>query len=161
LTPSTSSTNGISAQNSGQTTPSRRITRSPRDQRRPGRLAERLSHLEDDHGRERPWRATGDGLNITPLERTGGNQVIARAFLGNVLDSVQRMLLAGPPESSRDAFGVTVTHGRLRLTDEQVKELDRRVGEVVQETEADELPAGPDAPPLLEFFRLRGNDPNG
>ena len=109
--------------------------------------------------RERPWRAAGGGLNISPLERTPANQVTARASMANVVESIQRMLLVGPP-STGDAFGTSVTHGRLQLTDEQAKELDERVRQLIEEFEQTEEPAGPDAPPLREFFWLRGNDPS-
>ena len=108
---------------------------------------------ESADGRERPWRKAVDDIAFANTEGVIG-PATAQAILGNVLASVERLLRRSSPTSS--PFGVTATQGSLRLTDEQGTELDRRIGAVIAEFEADEAPPGPDAPPAREYFWIRG-----
>ena len=108
-------------------------------------------------GRERPWRAAHDGLAITG--RPG--PVIGRAMMANVLESVRRLLTEMAPGLSDPAhWPPSYTHGRLRLTDERAKELNKAVSQVIEDFEVDEPPPGPDAPPVREFFWLQGVAPD-
>jgi DNA-binding transcriptional ArsR family regulator len=108
---------------------------------------------ESTDGRERPWRKAGDDITFANTKGVIG-PATAQAILGNVLSSVERLLRRTTPAAT--PWGVTARQGSLRLTDEQGAELDRRVGAVLDEFEADEVPAGPDAPPTREYFWIRG-----
>jgi DNA-binding transcriptional ArsR family regulator len=108
---------------------------------------------ESADGRERPWRKAGDDITFANTEGVIG-PATAQAILGNVLASVERLLRRTP--ASGTPWGLTARQGSLRLTDEQATELDRRVGSVLDEFEAAEPSAGPDAPPTREYFWIRG-----
>jgi DNA-binding transcriptional ArsR family regulator len=108
---------------------------------------------ESTDGRERPWRKASDNIGLVNA-RGGVSPATARAILGNIITSVERLLRR--PHAEGKPFGATVTQGSLRLTDEHAAELDRRVSALIEEFEADERPPGPDAPPTHEFFWIRG-----
>lgn len=114
---------------------------------------------ESTDGRERPWRRVAEHLGLA--NREGGvSPVVAQAVLSNILASIERLFRR--PHAAGKPFGASATKGLLRLTDEQAAELDRRVGALIEEFEADEAPAGPDAPPTREFYWIRGDaEPTG
>ena len=109
---------------------------------------------ESADGRERPWRRAGDNLAFANSEGAVG-AATAEAILNNILSSIERLMRR--PVRADKSFSVTATQGSLRLTDDQATELDRRVGALIEEFEAEEEPAGPDAPPTREFFWIRGD----
>ncbi|WP_162942293.1 ArsR/SmtB family transcription factor [Desertimonas flava] len=121
------------------------------------RALERFGLVErgqSDDGRERPWRRVAEHLGFA--NQVGGvSPAVAQAVVANMSTSIDRLLRR--PHAAGKPFGATVTKGLLRLTDEQAAELDRRVGAVIEEFEADEPPAGPDAPPAREFYWIRGD----
>lgn len=108
---------------------------------------------QSDDGRERPWRRVAEHLGFA--NKGGVSPAVAQAVLANMSTSIERLLRR--PHAAGKPFGATVTKGLLRLTDEQGAELDRRVGALIEEFEADESPAGPDAPPTREFYWIRGD----
>lgn len=109
---------------------------------------------ESTDGRERPWRRVAEKLGFAN-DAGVVSPATARAVLGNLSASVQRLLAR--PHKAGKPFGVSATKGLLRLTDEQASELNRRIGAVIEEFEADEAPAGLDAPPSREFYWIQGD----
>lgn len=109
---------------------------------------------ESADGRERPWRRVAENLRFANTEGVVSPATVD-AVLANMATSIERLLRRRHPAGK--PFGATLTKGLLRLTDEQAAELDRRVGALIEEFEADEEPAGPDAPPTREFYWIRGD----
>lgn len=109
---------------------------------------------QSDDGRERPWRRVAEHLGFANKEG-GVSPAVAQAVLANMSTSIERLLRR--PHAAGKPFGASITKGLLRLTDEQAAELDRRIGALIDEFEADESPAGPDAPPTREFYWIRGD----
>ena len=124
------------------------------------RLLERYGLIAADpseDGRERRWRKARPSLEFGALRRTPENSETADAVFGNALESIRRMLATSTDSDPASAYGATTyVHGRLRLSDDEAKELDRRVNALIDEFEGHEEPAGPDAPPVRELFWLRG-----
>lgn len=108
---------------------------------------------ESTDGRERPWRRASENLGFA---NTKGSitSATAHAVLSNIATSVTRLLGRRHPDGK--PFSAAVTQGLLRLTDEQAEDLDRRVGALIEEFEANEAPPGPEEPPTREFFWIRG-----
>lgn len=109
---------------------------------------------ESTDGRERPWRRMSERLAFANTEGGGVSPATAQALLSNITASIGRLLQRLP--NTGKPFGATLTKGLLRLTDKQATEFDRQIGEVIATFEADESPAGPDAPPTHEFYWIRG-----
>jgi DNA-binding transcriptional ArsR family regulator len=88
-------------------------------------------------GRERPWRAGaqylqlghGEGASGTSM-RQAANAVIS-TLLAGMTRSVDVMLKSGPSPK-----GTQVSHGRLYLTDEEAAALNRDLDELVQRFDA-------------------------
>jgi DNA-binding transcriptional ArsR family regulator len=108
---------------------------------------------ESTDGRERPWRKAAD--DIAFANRGGVVQVAtAQAVVGNILASIERLMRRSFDSGNRH---LTASQGTIRLTDEQGAELDQRIGDVIAEFEAQQEPPGEDAPPVREYFWIRGN----
>ncbi|WP_051191730.1 ArsR/SmtB family transcription factor [Microbacterium luticocti] len=105
---------------------------------------------DSDDGRERPWRATGGGLEITGMP----DEAMGRALMQNLLAEVTRLFAAGPPRGPDGTpWPASFTHTQVHLTKERAKELHRRVQEVIAEFEDDE--DGPE----YELFWIQGVGP--
>lgn len=105
---------------------------------------------ESTDGRERPWQRTARSLNMSEARHTP----LLRPLLATILNSLQRM---ADTSLDGDENALALTRGRLRMTDEQARELDRRVLELIKDFEnTDELPTGPGAPPVRDFYWIRG-----
>jgi DNA-binding transcriptional ArsR family regulator len=101
-------------------------------------------------GRERPWRALGDGMEITALP----DEVTGRALMDNLLGEITRLFSSGPPGGPDGTpWPSSFTHTQLHLTKDRAKELHRRVQEVIDEFDADA--EGPE----YEIFWIQGVQP--
>jgi predicted ArsR family transcriptional regulator len=120
----------------------------------------RLGLIERDDstdGRERPWRAIGDGVSMT----TQPDDDLGATMMRNLLASVGRLLTTAPPgpdESRR--WPASFTHTRLRLTPDQAKTLHERVQSVIADLEQqpgdDTVGGEPDPRADLEVFWIQG-----
>jgi len=101
-------------------------------------------------GRERPWRALGNGLEISGQP----DEAMGRALMQNLLAEITRLFAAGPPQGPDGTpWPSSFTHTQLHLTKERAKELHRRIHEVIDDFEDDT--EGPEH----EIFWIQGVHP--
>lgn len=106
-----------------------------------------LERDESTDGRERPWRARGDGLEIT----VHPDADMGKALMQNLLGEITRLFAEGPPEGPDGTpWPSSFTHTQLNLTKDRAKELHRRIQEIIDEF--DEDTAGPE----YEVFWIQG-----
>lgn len=114
----------------------------------------RLGLIERDSsgdGRERPWRAISDGVSMT----TQPDDELGTTMMRNLLASVGRLLTTPPPGPGESrSWPPAFTQTRLRLTPAQVKELHRRVQDVIADFEGQQSGDESDTP--LELFWIQG-----
>jgi DNA-binding transcriptional ArsR family regulator len=95
-------------------------------------LAERADVSPD--GRERPWRATADQININPPTGPAGRGVLQSLF-PTYLDSLRSALDRVPAETTeddRERRGMTLTRTRVRLTKPEYDELTRLMNDALR-----------------------------
>lgn len=91
-----------------------------------------IERLESDDGRERPWRSISDAPHITLQP----DVQLGTAMMQNLMYSVSRTVGAAPPESGDTRpWPAAYSQGTLKLTRAQAKELNRRIGELIDEFE--------------------------
>ena len=94
-------------------------------------LAQRADASPD--GRERPWRATADQIDINPPAGPAGRHVLQSLF-PTYLDSLRRALDQVPAEiteDERERRGMTLTRTRVRLTKPEYDELTRLMNDAL------------------------------
>jgi DNA-binding MarR family transcriptional regulator len=95
-------------------------------------LAERADVSAD--GRERPWRATADQINIHPPAGPAGRDVLQSLF-PTYLDSLRRALDQVPTETTEDGRerrGMTLIRTRVRLTKPEYDEVARLMNDALR-----------------------------
>lgn len=88
---------------------------------------------ESGDGRERPWRATADGISITPEAHRGAGAATSRMSIHTWFSDLE-----GDLERLADAVGDGEEHGmtsrgRVWLTDAEEREMRERIIDVVRE----------------------------
>lgn len=100
-----------------------------------------VEQAESADGRERPWRASTDGMRMTgqPDDALGGT------MMQNLRADVERTLAVPPPvDGDPRPWPANFGHRRLRLTRAEAKDLHARFQALVDEVEASVASAGRD-----------------
>ena len=91
-----------------------------------------IERLESDDGRERPWRAISEAPHLTLQP----DAQLGTAMMQNLMYSVTRTLEVAPPEpGDTRPWPAAYSQGTLKLTRAQAKELNRRIGDLIDEFE--------------------------
>lgn len=81
-------------------------------------------------GRERPWRAVGNGFRMTQQP----DAAVGTAMMRNIMASVSQLLGTPAPDDAQERpWPASYTHTRIRLTRDRARELFRRVNAVIEE----------------------------
>lgn len=98
-------------------------------------------------GRERPWRALGNGMEISSQP----DEAMGRALMQNLLAEITRLFSAGPPIGPDGTpWPSSFTHTQVHLTKDRAKELHRRIQDVIDDFDDDT--DGPE----YELFWIQG-----
>jgi hypothetical protein len=90
---------------------------------------------ESSDGRERPWRAVGNGLSMSAQP----DAAVGAAMMRNLLADIARLLSTRPPaEADTRPWPMSFSHANIRMSRADAKELHRRVEAVIAEFDGDD-----------------------
>lgn len=94
-----------------------------------------IEPVDSPDGRERPWRAATPGPELTVKP----DNELGTTMMQNLLHSLTRTLTAPPPlEGENRPWPAAFSHGTLRLTPSQRKEMHGRIRAMIEEYERDQ-----------------------
>ena len=104
-------------------------------------------------GRQRPWRAAADQLNVVPGVSAAAGPVAAQAFLATYLQAVHRSVehWGGRAAGARD-HSAQLTRGRLWLDDDEASSLNREISAVVARYDDRSARDHPEGSTARDFF---------
>ncbi len=105
-------------------------------------------------GRERPWRAAGDSLNISAKGRRGASSSTATAFMGTEMASLRRAIEAWSASDRRPEGSAQISRGRMWLTDAEARSLNDEIESVIERYDTRTAREATDEMAARDFFWL-------